>query len=152
MKSLFFATVLFLNAALFAAEPPRALAMSEAEAISFCEKWLPHWVGGAAAVEKLLTFYTDDAVYEDPNVPQGVKGQAEVGGFLKLLLGKYPDWKFEIVSVYPTPKGFILQYLGTVPQAGGKTIKNFRGIDVIEFEGNKISKQQGYYDRHVFFE
>jgi len=128
------------------------LAMTEGEALEFCQKWLPHWVGGAASVEKLLTFYTEDAVYEDPNVPSGVKGKEAVGGFLRLLLAKYPTWKFDIVSLYPTKKGFILQYLGTIPVENGKVIKNFRGVDIIEMENGKISRQLGYYDRHVFFE
>ena len=130
----------------------RPLAMTEAEAREFCAKWLPNWVGGAPAVENLLTFYTDDAFYDDPNVPKGAKGKEALGSDLKLLLAKYPDWKFDIVSINPTPKGFILQYLAKVPQIGGKTIENFRGVDIIEMEGGKISKQQGYFDRHVFFE
>src|SRR5688572_5599369 len=135
-----------------AADADGDLAMTEAEALEFCAKWLPNWVGGEPSVEKLLTFYTDNTFYEDPNVPQGLRGKAELGGFLRILLKKYPDWKFDIVSVYPTKKGFILQYLGTVPVENGKVIKNFRGVDIIELENGKISRQLGYYDRHVFFE
>ena len=129
-----------------------SVAMTETEARDFCEKWLPNLVGGEPSLNKLMTFYNEDAVYEDPNVPEGLQGRAAVGDFLKVLLKKYPAWKFDIVSLYPTAKGFVLQYVGTIPVEGGKVIKNFRGIDIIEIKNGKISKQQGYYDRHVFFE
>lgn len=125
--------------------------LTEAQALEFCQQWLPHWVGGEKSVEKLLSFYTDDTIYEDPNVPQGLKGKPALGEFLKVLLKKYPDWKFEIVGIFPTSKGFILQYQGTIPVEGGKVITNFRGVDIIDLEDGKIAKQQGFYDRHVFF-
>ncbi len=128
------------------------LALTEAEAKAFCDKWLPNFVGGEPAVDKLLTFYTENTYYEDPNVPEGLRGKAAVGGFLRVLLKKYPTWKFDIVGLYPTKKGFVLQYSGTIPVENGKVIKNFRGIDIIELEDGKISRQLGYYDRHVFFE
>lgn len=152
MKKAFLLGILLLNFTLVVRAEDKPLLMTEAEAREFCAKWLPNWVGGAPAVENLLTFYTDDTFYDDPNVPKGAKGKEALGSYLKLLLAKYPNWKFDIVSVNPTAKGFILQYTATIPQIGGKTIENFRGVDIIELQDGKISKQQGYYDRHVFFE
>lgn len=152
MKKAFLLGMLLLNFTLVVRAEDKPLLMTEAEAREFCAKWLPNWVGGAPAVENLLTFYTDDTFYDDPNVPKGAKGKEALGSYLKLLLAKYPNWKFDIVSVNPTAKGFILQYTATIPQIGGKTIENFRGVDIIELQDGKISKQQGYYDRHVFFE
>ncbi len=152
MKKFLLIALLMLPLATRAVPSDEPLAMTEAEARAFCNKWLPNFVGGEPSLEKLMTFYTPNAYYEDPNVPEGRRGKAEVGGFLKLLLKKYPAWKFNIVSLYPTKKGFVLQYLGTIPLEGGKVIKNFRGIDIIELENGKIARQLGYYDRHVFFE
>ncbi len=150
IKHLFLVSLFFIPATLPAKETN--VAVTEAEARAFCDKWLPNLVGGESSLNKLMTFYSENAVYEDPNVPEGLKGKPAVSDFLRTLLKKYPAWKFEIVSLYPTRKGFVLQYTGSIPVENGKVIKNFRGIDIIELENGKIAKQQGYYDRHVFFE
>ena len=152
MKKFVLIALLVLPLFTAAARADEPLAMTEAEAREFCNKWLPNFVGGEPSLDKLMTFYAPNAYYEDPNVPEGRRGKAEVAGFLKLLLKKYPAWKFDIVNLYPTKKGFVLQYVGTIPLEDGKVIKNFRGIDIIELENGKIVSQLGYYDRHVFFE
>ena len=47
--------------------------LTETEARRFAEAWLPAWTGNNA--EHLASFYSDDAFYLDPAIPEGVKGK-----------------------------------------------------------------------------
>jgi hypothetical protein len=43
------------------------------KAKEFCDRWLPAWTGNRP--ELLISFYSDDAFYSDPYIPQGLKGK-----------------------------------------------------------------------------
>ena len=59
--------------------------MNAEDASAFAEKWLPAWSGNRP--ELLASFYTLDAVYSDPAIPEGVRGRdALLAYFSKLLL------------------------------------------------------------------
>jgi len=53
--------------------------MSKEQAKEFASKWLPAWTGNDP--EKLLSFYSDDAFYLDPAIPNGVKGKEGSSSF-----------------------------------------------------------------------
>ena len=46
--------------------------MNPDDARAFAEKWLPAWSGNRP--ELLVSFYSLDAVYSDPAIPEGVRG------------------------------------------------------------------------------
>ncbi len=48
--------------------------LTETEARQFAEAWLPAWTGNNP--EHLANFYSEDAFYLDPAIPEGVKGKA----------------------------------------------------------------------------
>ena len=146
MKYLF---ALLATSTLIAADCPR-MAFTKDQAREFTLNWFQAWVGGPAVVDRLLSFYTPDAEYVDPNVPKGIKGTEELRGFFKLMLANHPDWKFEIVELYPTEKGFILNWKADIPLKNGRLLKDFRGVDILEFRDGKISKHQDYFDLSVF--
>jgi ketosteroid isomerase-like protein len=47
--------------------------LTEAEAREFAARWLPAWTGNDP--ERLASFYTEDAFYSDPAVPDGIPGR-----------------------------------------------------------------------------
>ena len=73
--------------------------MSETEAKAFADRWLPAWTGNDP--EGLVTFYSNDAVYSDPAVPNGVRGHDEILGYFHRLLARYPDWVWTNTRVRP---------------------------------------------------
>ena len=139
--------------------------ISHEEAQKFClEQWFPKLRIGheptreelRAFVTDLLTVYTDDIEIIDPNNrdlfgKEVLKGKAEARRYYEAVLGNYPVWVFNILSLYPTKEGFVFRYEGL--NAGH--VARFEGVDIIELrkEGGawKISKLMGYYDRKPFF-
>lgn len=47
----------------------------------FVEKWLPAWTGNNP--ELLASFYTDDAQYSNPAIPNGVKDKSTLLNYFK---------------------------------------------------------------------
>lgn len=124
-----------------------AVRQSTAAAKTFVQKWFPAWVGGKPAAEKLLEFYSDNVVYVDPNVPRGLKGKDELRPHFEAMLANFPDWAFEIVAIYPTEKGFVLNWKANIPLRNGRTLKDFHGVDILEFDAKgKIQRHEDYYD------
>ena len=113
-----------------------------------CDKWLSTWTG--TDVSALLSFYTADAFYLDPANPDGIKGHKEMRGYFEKLLSRNPDWKWETVEIFNTDKGFTLKWKATIP------VKNTRltlyGLDILEMSGNKICRNEVYFDRIKWFD
>lgn len=150
MRQLSIALLLLFVSVLGRAEVDPPAKFTKSQAREFVQKWFQAWVGGAASVPKLLAFYAENATYVDPNVPAGIQGTAELRAFFTKMLGGNPDWKFEIVEVYPTPKGLILNWKARIPLKT-KVLENFKGVDILEFdEKGLISRHEDYFDLHPF--
>jgi hypothetical protein len=110
----------------------------------FCNEWLNAWSGNQP--ERLLAYYSENTFYYDPAFPNGLKGKTELKNYFTKLLAANPQWKWEAVEVFSTAKGFTLKWKATVP------VKNltisFYGLDIVELEGNKISRNEVYFDRY----
>ena len=111
----------------------------------FAAHWLASWTGGSAAVEGLLAFYAPDARYSDPRHPAGLVGHDALRAYFHKLLGRYPDWKWQVVEVAPTSAGFALKWQATL---GAKTCF---GLDLVELRGSLISRNEVYFDPAALF-
>jgi hypothetical protein len=109
----------------------------------FCRHWLPAWTGNQP--EHLITFYTEDVFYRDPAKPQGLKGHAEMLPYFQKLLSLNPDWRWKVREIFPTEKGFTLKWQATIPM--GDKIITEEGLDIVELKGNKISRNEVFFDR-----
>ncbi|MFO1519543.1 MAG: nuclear transport factor 2 family protein [bacterium] len=116
--------------------------MNPQQKISFCRQWLAAWTGNNP--QHLLSFYGPHAFYRDPARPDGVKGQEALKVYFEKLLAKNPDWVWEMEEVFSTEKGFTLKWKATVP-FGGKNVVFF-GLDIVEMEGEKITRNEVYFD------
>lgn len=108
----------------------------------FCNEWLSSWSGNDP--EKLIQFYTDDAYYSDPARPSGLHGREQILNYLTKLLSKFPDWVWEAHEIFPNEQGFTLKWKATVTYSGGS--KTFFGMDIVELKGNKIHRNEVYFD------
>ena len=120
--------------------------MTEAEMNEFCNRWLPCWEKGPEGTDQLLSHYHQDAILVDPNAPEGRKGHKELRAFFFEMLSAYPEWKFKVDALLPTPEGFVFQYSVDLDYLG-QTFEGFRGVDVMTLENGLITKHEGYYDR-----
>ncbi|MFW9799197.1 MAG: nuclear transport factor 2 family protein [Candidatus Thorarchaeota archaeon] len=122
--------------------------MYEKDALEFCKEWLSAWTGNQP--EKLIEFYTKDAFYKDPANPNGLKGHDEILPYFRKLLERNPEWKWEVVEVYPTKNGFTFKWRAEIP-VGSKVIEE-EGVDIVEILFRKISRNEVYFDRTKWLE
>jgi len=116
--------------------------MNIKEAEIFCQNWLPLWTGGNPAA--LIEFYSDDAVYLDPTVKEGLKGKGSILKYFKKLLKNNPEWQWTSEEIITTEKGFTLKWKAVIP-VREKKITEY-GLDIVEITKGKISRNEVYFD------
>ena len=111
-------------------------------------------------VEKILSYFTDDVVYED--VAMGIvnRGKNEVKDFCNSIFIGFPDFKIELKSIFVSVDWAAQEWVlsGTftnsvfgLPPATGKSA-SVRGISVEELRNGKISRNSNYYDMASFMQ
>jgi len=117
--------------------------MDNIELAKFCSEWLEHWTGNMP--EKLIKFYTEDALYIDPANRNGLRGHKEILPYLEKLLATNPDWTWKPLEIIPTEKGCILKWECAIPV--GERIINETGLDIVELRGRRICRNEVYFDQ-----
>jgi len=112
------------------------------KAKDFCNQWLPAWTGNRP--EFLISFYSDDAFYSDPFIPQGLKGKEKILAYFRKFLSPYPNWKYEQVEIFPTKNGFTLKWKVSLPINNDKVVDY--GLDIVEILNDKIIRNEVYFD------
>jgi len=110
---------------------------------TFCQNWLTAWTGNNP--EKLISFYSKTAYYQDPANPKGLKGYDNLFPYFKKLLSANPNWTWQMIEAYPTEKGFVLKWVATIPVKSEEIVEY--GMDILELEGEKIIRNEVYFDR-----
>ena len=112
------------------------------KAKDFCNQWLPAWTGNRP--EFLISFYSDDAFYSDPFIPQGLKGNEKILAYFRKFLSPYPNWKYEQIEIFPTKNGFTLKWKVSLPINNDKVVDY--GLDIVEILNDKIIRNEVYFD------
>ncbi|MBX9655031.1 nuclear transport factor 2 family protein [bacterium] len=110
---------------------------------TFIDEWLASWTGNQP--EKLMTYYAEDAYYQDPARPQGLRGHGEMLPYFRKLLAVNPNWVWRAVELIPTSKGFTLKWKATIP-VGDRTVEE-HGLDIVEIDNDLITRNEVYFDR-----
>jgi hypothetical protein len=116
--------------------------MAAAEARAFAERWLPAWSGNRP--ETLVAFYSPDAVYSDPVVPEGVRGRAALLAYFQRLLARNPDWVWTHTGSIPMQDGFLNRWHASIPVGEGRVEAD--GVCTVQLRDGLI------YANHVFFD
>jgi hypothetical protein len=109
----------------------------------FCKGWLSAWTGNDP--NSLIKFYSERAYYQDPANPTGLIGHQLILSYFKRLLAANPKWKWVTEEIFATKKGFILKWRATIPVGPEKIVEH--GIDIVEIEEGKITRNEVYFDR-----
>lgn len=109
---------------------------------AFAEKWLPAWSGNRP--ELLVSFYTLDAVYSDPAIPQGVRGRDSLLAYFTQLLARNREWVWVHRGSIPMQDGFLNLWHASIPVAG-RTVEA-QGACTVQLRDGLI------YANHVFFD
>lgn len=118
-------------------------AMNEEELMQFCNEWLAAWTGNQP--ETLLEYYSEDALYVDPEHRDGLRGKEEISRYFEKLLDVYHDWEWKPLEVFPIESGVIVKWKATI-HVGEETLTEM-GLDIVELDGKKITRNEVYFDR-----
>lgn len=121
----------------------RFAGMSETSAREFAGKWLPAWTGNDP--DRLAAFYTDDAFYADPGVPDGIRGKAALLEYFRRLLARYPDWVWTQERALPLQDGFLNFWKAEIPAANETIV--LHGVCTVQVRAGLIYRNEVYFDR-----
>ncbi|MHA1958998.1 MAG: nuclear transport factor 2 family protein [Candidatus Thorarchaeota archaeon] len=117
--------------------------MKEKELLEYCRKWLDAWTGNRP--EDLISFYSEEAFYSDPARREGLHGREAILEYFRKLLAVNEQWTWRPLEVIPTEKGCILKWECTIPV--GDMLVNEQGLDIVEISGNKVTRNEVFFDR-----
>jgi len=104
-------------------------------------------------VEKTLTFFTDDCVYDCMPMQKVSHGKQELKDFLSSTFTSMPDFKIEAKSSFNAGDWGASEWVmsGTfahsnIPGAPAGKSFSLRGASIMEFRGGKISRNTNYWN------
>ena len=119
------------------------------EALKFAGQWLPAWTGNEP--ERLADYYTQDAFYSDPAIPEGVQGRKALVAYFTKLLARFPDWVWTCREAVPMEGGFCNLWHARIP-VGNQTLE-IDGVCLVFLEDGRIrrilSQAMNQIDRFV---
>jgi steroid delta-isomerase-like uncharacterized protein/uncharacterized protein (TIGR02246 family) len=134
----------------YAQEPPsRPTSGPEAFAREWIEAWNSH------NVDRILTYYTDDALYEDvPSVENGwsvpLRGHQMIRESVAAGFEQMSDLGFDLVSAFDAGDHKVVEWIMTGTHYGDSTGRfSIRGVSVMRLEGDKIASVRDYYDAYL---
>ncbi len=133
------------------AREPRSSPTSSPDA--FAREWTEAW--NSRDVDRILTYYTDDAVYEDvPSVENGwdvpLRGHQMIRESLVGTFEEMSDLGFEFVSASDAGDRIVVEWIMTGTHYGDFTGRfSIRGVSVIKLKGDKIASVRDYYDTYL---
>ncbi len=104
-------------------------------------------------VEKVLSCYTEDCVYLDPNTRGAVQGHDALRRYLTRLFGQWKmHWSRRELFLLAGGGGSsaFLWHAELTPAAGGKTAE-IDGMDLALLRGDKLCRNEVYFDRMALF-
>ncbi|MFN0096687.1 MAG: nuclear transport factor 2 family protein [Dehalococcoidia bacterium] len=106
-------------------------------------RWLKAW--STKDVDGLMTFYSDDVLYKDPQTAAGLLGGAALRAYLTGLFQATPPIEYVPDEVWPLAGGggYAGRWIATMDLGEGKR-KRFRGFDLVLMDGDRITLNEVY--------
>ncbi len=118
--------------------------LTQEQAREFAARWLPAWTGNDP--EGLAGFYSEDAFYSDPAIPEGVKGKQSLVAYFSTLLSYNPEWVWTQLEGIPLEDGFLNKWLAKIP-VGNRVLETI-GVCLVQLdEEGLIRRNEVYFDR-----
>ena len=104
-------------------------------------------------VERVLSFYDDDGVFEDFALGRVMRGKEEIRAFIKESFSGFPDFRMEMKSFLSSHDHVCIEWMaggthnGNLPgmPATGKSF-SVPGVSVIELAQGKAKREADYWD------
>jgi len=120
--------------------------MSDKRIQELAEKFIAAW--NTQEVDNVASCYSEDVVYIDPNIHGEITGQPALRRYLaKLFTAWKMHWAIKDVQVFKNMEGAAARWHATLQLAGGGKAMEIDGMDFIAFKGDKIQRNEVYFDR-----
>lgn len=103
-------------------------------------------------VESVVSCYTEDCVYLDPNTRGPVEGRDAFRRYLSKLFQRWQmHWSLrEFFPFEDGNGGAFLWHARLTPASGGRTAE-IDGMDLVMLRGEQLSRNEVYFDRTAVF-
>lgn len=110
------------------------------------DRFLSAW--NTQAVEQVVSCYTSDVDYRDPNTRGAVRGSEALRRYLtKLFAGWKMHWSLREAHLFEHGEGCAVLWHATFQRPGGETTIGIDGIDLVEVRGDQIARNEVCFDR-----
>ena len=104
-------------------------------------------------VGAVLERYTEDLVYSDPNTRGVVEGREAMGRYLTKLFSRWQmHWATREFFLFSETDGVAVLWRATLRQKDGEREVEVDGMDLVLMEGDKVKRNEVYFDRAVLAE
>ncbi len=124
--------------------------MDVGEAKRLAEATLSAW--NSQDVDGVVSCYTEDCVYLDPNTRGPVVGRDAFHRYLSRLFQRWKmHWSLREFFLFEDESGgAFLWHAQLTPASGGKTAE-IDGMDLVMVRGGKLCRNEVYFDRMALF-
>jgi steroid delta-isomerase-like uncharacterized protein len=137
---------------LIGCQPPRD---KDIQTEKMFREYLAAW--NAHDLDKIVSFFSEDCVYE--NIPRGqtYRGKDELKPWAKGVFDAMPDFKLDVTSLFASDDWAACEWVMTGTQTGAlpdlpATGKSFsvRGASIAQLKDRKILRNADYWDAATF--
>ncbi len=120
--------------------------MDRNKMLSLAERFLGAW--NTQDVEQVVSCYTSDVDYRDPNTRGSVRGSEALRRYLsKLFAGWVMHWSLREAHLFEGGTGCAVLWHATFRRPAGDTTVEIDGMDLVEVQGDLISRNEVRFDR-----
>lgn len=116
------------------------------------DEWAEAW--STHNVERLVSLFTEDCLYEDIALGAVSRGHAELREFAEQTFAALPDFKLQVTSRFVCGNRGAIEWVMSGTQAfavpgfpaEGKSFSSLRATTILEFRDGKIHRNTDYWD------
>ena len=124
------------------------MAKTVSQLIAMSEGLLDAW--NRQDVEAVVSCYTDDLVYVDPNTRGAVEGADAMRHYLAKLFGRWEmHWSLREVFPLADVDGSATLWHASFRKPGGELTVEADGMDLVILDGERVKRNEVYFDRAV---
>jgi ketosteroid isomerase-like protein len=110
----------------------------------FLEAW------NSQDLERVVACYTEDVRYRDPNTRGHVEGRDALRRYLRKLFGSWQmTWARREVFELAAGAGVAFLWHATFRRPGGTQVVEADGMDLVILRGDRLVRNEVYFDRAV---
>lgn len=120
--------------------------MDRQQMLSMAERFLDAW--NSQEVDRVVSCYTADVDYRDPNTRGSVRGAEAMRRYLTKLFARWEmHWSLREAHLFADGRGCAVLWHATLGSPGSATSVGIDGIDYVEVEGDRIARNEVCFDR-----